>query len=267
MRKHDLLGGPLTTPDHVQETSRDWLTAQPFAHRGLHDAQSGVIENTAGAVHAALAGGYGIEIDVQISADGEAMVHHDPELGRITDGTGRLDQMSAATLRRIAFRATDERMITLGEVCDIVAGRVPILIEMKSRFDGDRRLPLRVAAVLAGYDGPAAPMSFDAAQLALLRQKASHLPRGIVAAKYRPHPYWDQMRPLWRYGMGFLLPALLTGRPHFVAYATDNLPAFAPSFARHALCLPVLTWVVRSEAERQRVRSFADQIIFEGFRA
>ncbi len=218
-------------------------------------------------MRAALAGGYGIEIDVQISADGEAMVHHDPELGRVTDGTGRLDQMTAVALRRVTFRGSGEPMMTLGELCDLVAGRVPLLIELKSRFDGDQRLPLRVATVLAGYDGPAAPMSFDAAQLALLRQKAPHLPRGIVAAKYRPHPYWDQMPWSWRHGMGLLLPALITARPHFVAYATDNLPALAPAFARHTLCLPVLTWVVRSEAERQRVKSFADQIIFEGFSA
>jgi hypothetical protein len=109
-------------------------------------------------------------------------------------------------------------------------------------------------------------MSFDPAQLAVLRQKAPRLPRGIVAAKYRPHPYWNQMPPLLRYGMGSLLPAALTGRPHFVAYAIDNLSAIAPAFARHALCLPVLTWVVRSEAERVRAMRSADQIIFEGFR-
>ena len=108
-------------------------------------------------------------------------------------------------------------------------------------------------------------MSFDPMQLALLRQKAPRLPRGIVAAKYRPHPYWDQM-PVWlRCGMGSLLPAL-TGRPHFVAYAIDNLPALAPFLARHALCLPLLTWVVRTEAERQRAARYADQMIFEGFR-
>ena len=70
---------------------RDWLTARPIAHRGLHDAASGVIENTASAFRAAIAGGYGIECDLQISADGEAMVHHDDALGRLTDGTGRLD--------------------------------------------------------------------------------------------------------------------------------------------------------------------------------
>jgi glycerophosphoryl diester phosphodiesterase len=268
MVEHDLVGKPVTTfPDHAHATLRDWLTARPFAHRGLHDATSGVIENTAGAVRAALATGYGIEVDLQISADGEALVHHDPELGRLTEESERLDRMTAAALKRVAFRDSVERMMTLGELCDLVAGRVPLLVEMKSRFDGDQRLPLRVAAVLTGYRGPAAPMSFDPAQLAVLRQKAPRLPRGIVAAKYRPHPYWDQMPLLLRYGMGSLLPAALTGRPHFVAYSVNNLPAFAPAIARHALCLPVLTWVVRSEAERVRAMRFADQIIFEGFRA
>ena len=103
-------------------------------------------------------------------------------------------------------------------------------------------------------------------QLSWLRQKAPRLPRGIIAAKYRPHPYWDQM-PAWlRYGMGSLLPAVLTGWPHFVAYAFNDLPALAPWLARHVLCLPLMAWVVRSDAERQRAMRSADQIIFEGFR-
>jgi len=243
----------------------DWLAARPIAHRGLHDAASGLIENTAGAVRAAIANNYGIEVDLQISADGEAMVHHDAVLGRVTDGEGRLDELTAAALKRVSFRGNDERMMTLGDLCDLVGGRVTILLELKSRFDGDPVLPARVAAILAGYRGPIAPMSFDPRQLNVLRQKAPRLLRGIVAAKYRPHPYWDQMRPWLRYGMGSLLPAL-TARPQFVAYAVDNLPAFAATFARHILCLPLLTWVVRSESERQRVARFADQIIFEGFR-
>ncbi len=243
----------------------DWLTARPIAHRGLHDETHGLIENTAGALRAAINGGYGIEVDLQISADGEAFVHHDDALGRLTEGEGRLDQLSAAALKRVSFRGSDERMLTLGELCDLVGGRATLVLELKSRFDGDQRLPARVASVLAGYRGPAAPMSFDPMQLAALRQKAPSLPRGIVAAKYRPHPYWDQMPPWLRYGMGTLLPAL-TARPHFVAYAFDNLLAAVPAFARHVLCLPLLTWVVRNEAERERARHFADQIIFEGFR-
>jgi len=243
----------------------DWLIARPIAHRGLHDSASGVIENTAGAVRAAIAAGYGIEIDLQISADGEAMVHHDDALGRLTEGQGRLDQLNAAELKRVAFRGSAERMLTLGELCDLVGGRAALLPELKSRFDGDDRLPARAAAVLAGYRGPVAPMSFDPAQLRSLRERAPGLPRGIVAAKYRPHPYWDRM-PAWqRYAMGTLLPAL-TARPYFVAYAVDDLPAVGPLLARQIAGLPLLTWAVRTPQQRQRAARWADQIIFEGFR-
>jgi glycerophosphoryl diester phosphodiesterase len=108
-------------------------------------------------------------------------------------------------------------------------------------------------------------MSFDPRQLALLRRKASHLPCGIIAAKYRPHPYWDQMPAWMRHGMGSLLTAL-AARPRFVAYAVADLPALAPWIARHVFGLPLLTWAVRSEEERQTAACWADQIIFEGFR-
>ena len=172
-------------------TKLDWLTARPIAHRGLHDAARGIIENTAAAVRAAIEGGYGIEVDLQISADGEAMVHHDDVLGRLTDGAGRLDRLSAAELKRVAFRGSAERMMTLGDLCDLVGGRAALLLELKSRFDGDGRLPARVAALLAGYRGPVAPMSFDPIQLgccgkrpltcraALWRQNTGRIPIGI----------------------------------------------------------------------------------------
>lgn len=246
------------------QTSLDWLIARPIAHRGLHDAARGVIENTAGAVRAAMAAGYGVEVDVQVSADGEAMVHHDDVLGRLTEGEGRLDARSAADLKRVPFRNSSERMMPLGELCDLVGGRVTMLIELKSAFDGDRRLPARVADILAAYDGPAAPMSFDPNQLAVLRRKAPRLVQGIVAAKYRPHPYWDLMPAWMRHGMGYLATAV-PARPRFVAYAVTDLPAFAPLFARHVLRLPLLAWVVRTEAERRSAARFADQMIFEGF--
>jgi glycerophosphoryl diester phosphodiesterase len=243
----------------------DWLTARPIAHRGLHDAATGTIENSAGAVQAALAAGYGIEVDLQISADGEAMVHHDAVLGRLTEGDGRLDQLTSAQLKRVEFRDSAERMLALPDLCDLIGGRAVLLPELKSRFDGDGRLAARVAALLSHYKGPVAPMSFDPLQLEVLRQKAPKLPRGIVAARYRPHPYWDLMPPRLRRGMGSLLPSI-PARPQFVAYMNDNLPALAPWLARHILCLPLLTWVVRTEAEQQRVARYADQIIFEGFR-
>jgi glycerophosphoryl diester phosphodiesterase len=246
-------------------TSLDWLIARPIAHRGLHDAASGLIENTAAAVQAAIAANYGIEVDVQISADGEAMVHHDDVLGRITEGSGRLDQLTAAELKRARFRNSDEHMMTLGGLCDLVGGRVTMLVELKSRYDGDSRLPARVATVLGGYRGPVAPMSFDPRQMAMLRAQAPQLTRGIVAAKYRPDPDWDRMSPWLRHGMGTLLPAL-TARPHFVAYGIADLPALAPLLARHVLSMPLLTWAVRTPQERQCAARWADQMIFEGFR-
>src|SRR6266852_81994 len=97
----------------------DWLTARPVAHRGLHDAADGVIENTPAAFTAAVAASYAIECDLQITADGEAMVHHDDTLGRLTQGSSRLDATTSAELRRVAFKATADHMISLGELCDL----------------------------------------------------------------------------------------------------------------------------------------------------
>src|SRR5436190_20801836 len=146
-----------------------WLTARPVAHRGLHDGVS-AIENTASAFRAAIDGNFAIETDVQITADGEAMVHHDFALGRLTLGSRLLAAMTAAGLKEVPFRATADRMMTLGELCDFVAGRTPLVIELKCRFDGDRRLVARAAEVLQSYPGPAALMSFDPASIAALRE-------------------------------------------------------------------------------------------------
>src|SRR5260370_16333386 len=105
----------------------DWLIARPIAHRGLHDASAGIIENTSSAIEAAVAAGYGIEVDLQVTADGDAMVHHDEVLGRVTDGRGRIDAFTAAELKRVPFRATAGRMLTLGDPCDLVCRPAPLL--------------------------------------------------------------------------------------------------------------------------------------------
>ena len=243
----------------------DWLTAQPLAHRGLHDAAGGAIENTASALRAAIAAGYGIEIDLQVTADGEAVVHHDDVLGRLTDGSGRLASMTAAALKAVPFKATADRIITLAEACDIVAGCVTLLIEIKSHFDGDRRLVARVAQVLTGYAGPVAAMSFDPDMVLAAWELAAGLPRGIVAEHGYRDPEWNRFSPTAKRSMAYLLHAYRT-RPHFVAYALRDLPALAPLAARTLLGLPLLTWTVRSEQDRVRAVRYADQMIFEGIR-
>ncbi len=239
-----------------------WLTARPLAHRGLHDASAGVIENTASAFSAAIAGGYGMETDLQISADGEAMVHHDEALGRLTEGSGRLADMAAAELKKVRFKANADRILTLGELCDLVGGRATLVLELKSHFDGDRRLVQRSADVLANYTGPVAVMSFDPAMIEIVRWIAPHLTRGIVAERHYAHHEWDRFSDAEKRSMALLLHASRT-RPHFIAYGVKDLPAAAPLIARTIFRLPLLTWTVRSDDDRRRAARWADQMIFE----
>lgn len=242
----------------------DWLTARPVAHRGLHDVARGIVENMPAAAQAAVAGNFPIECDIQLTADGEAMVHHDDALGRLTEGSGALLGKTAAELRAIRFRNTDERMMTLGDLCALVAGRVPLVIEVKSHFDGDRRLVKRMAEVLAGYSGPAVGMSFDPDQVLALREIMPQLPRGIVAEREYTEADWPEASVEQRRGMTHLRHAFRT-RPHFVAYWVNELPALAPWIARHVFGLPLLCWTVRTPEQRARAARYADQMIFEGF--
>jgi len=240
----------------------DWLTVRPIAHRGLHD-ESSAIENTATAFSAATAAGYGIECDLQVSADGEAMVHHDGALGRLTEGSARLTELSAAEIKKARFKQSRDRILTLAELCELVTGRATLVLELKSHFDGDRRLVERVAAVLATYTGPVAAMSFDPAIVEMLRQTAPRVTRGIVAQRH--YDDWPELPPAERRGLELLLHTPRT-RPQFIAYAIKDLPAFPPLFLRTAFGLPLLTWTVRTQAERQRAAHWADQLIFEGWR-
>jgi glycerophosphoryl diester phosphodiesterase len=244
--------------------SLDWLTARPVAHRGLHDAAAGVIENTASAFRAAVEGGFTIETDLQITSDGEAMVHHDFALGRLTLGSRQLAAMTAAGLKDVPFKNTTDRIMTLAEFLGLVAGRTPLLIEIKSRFDGDLRLTQRAAEVLKSYQGPVALQSFDPDVIAALRKIAPALPRGIVAERHYVDPEWHDLTGRQKRSFAFLLHALRT-RPHFVAYQVTDLPSPGPWIARHIFRRPLLTWTVRSDADRARARRVADQMIFEGF--
>jgi glycerophosphoryl diester phosphodiesterase len=242
----------------------DWLTARPVAHRGLHDAARGVIENMPAAVQAAIAGNFSIEVDIQLTADGEAMVHHDGALGRLTEGSGALRGKTAAELKAVTFKSTPEKMMSLSDLCTLVAGRVPLVIEVKSHFDGDRKLVSRMAEVLAAYSGPAVGMSFDPDQVLALRELIPSRARGIVAEREYTQEEWPEASPEQRRSMTHLRHAFRS-RPHFVAYWVNELPAVAPWIARNIFGLPLLSWTVRTPEQRARAARYADQIIFEDF--
>src|ERR1700759_489256 len=242
----------------------DWLTARPVAHRGLHDISRGLVEKMPAAAKAAITGNFAIEGDIQLTSDGEAMVHHDDELGRLTEGSGALLQKTAAELLAVRFKNTDERMMTLADLCNFVAGRVPLVIEVKSHFDGDRRLVKRMAQVLSTYSGPAASMSFDPDQVMALRELLPSRPRGIIAERSYTAEDWPEASPAQREEMTHLRHFFRT-RPDFVAYWVDELPSVAPWLGRHLFGRPLLTWTVRSGEQRARAARHADQMIFEGF--
>ncbi|MDI4238674.1 glycerophosphodiester phosphodiesterase [Bradyrhizobium sp. Arg237L] len=242
----------------------DWLTARPVAHRGLHDVARGIIENMPAAAEAAIAGNFTIECDIQLTADGEAMVHHDDALGRLTEGSGLLLTKTAAELKAIRFKDTGERMMSLGDLCALVAGRVPLLVEVKSHFDGDRKLVKRMAEVLSSYSGPVVGMSFDPDQVLALREIMPRLHRGITAQRNYDDGYWAKLTPAQRDSMLYLRHGFRT-EPHFVAYWIDQLPAPAPWIARNLFGCPLLAWTVRTPEQRARAARYADQMIFEGF--
>jgi glycerophosphoryl diester phosphodiesterase len=193
------------------------------------------------------------------------VVFHDDTLDRLTTQTGPLAAMTASTLKQVPFRQTGDRIISLGDLCDLVAGRVTLLLELKSLHDGDRRLPQRVAEVLRGYTGPVAAMSFDPEQVLALRQITPGLPRGITAGGWKPGERKQTAAKRGRGNGGYVWDALRM-RPQFVAYAVQELPATLPVMARYLFGMPLLTWTVRTPDERIRAARWADQMIFEGFR-
>ncbi|GAC1551985.1 MAG: glycerophosphodiester phosphodiesterase [Beijerinckiaceae bacterium] len=246
-----------------------WLTARPIAHRGLHGKETGFIENTLSSARAALDRGFGIECDVQITAEGEAVVFHDFTLERLTERPGEVSETSVAELGRLAMKNTDDRIATLSALLDLIGGRTPLIIEIKSRFDGDWKLTERVAAVLADYEGPVAIKSFDPYAIAYLRENAERLgveqrPLGIVAEARYEAGEWRRLSRQLRDNLGAFLHYPQT-RPDFLSWRVDDLPHAVPFLLRSVLDTPVVAWTVRNKAQRARAEQWADQIVFEGF--
>ncbi|MCB1495757.1 MAG: glycerophosphodiester phosphodiesterase [Bauldia sp.] len=239
-----------------------FLTGRPIAHRGFHDAAAGRIENTLSAADAAIARNFAIECDLQLSGDGEAVVFHDDTLDRLTDATGPIHGKPLAELKSATIKGTGDRIPTLAELLGLVAGRVPLVIELKPQAGAEPLLEQRTVELLHPYEGPLAVMSFDPRSVRAMRSLAPALPRGMVADRF-DEPGETGLSWGRRMALRHLLHAQAV-RPDFIAYDINALPANAPLFLRH-LGLPLLTWTVRTPAERALADRYADQIIFEGF--
>jgi glycerophosphoryl diester phosphodiesterase len=239
----------------------DWLK-RPIAHRGLHDVTRGVVENSAAAVGAALAKGYTVEVDLQCARDGLPVVFHDRSLERLTGESGLVAERDAETLCAIRLRGSTDTVLSLPDLLSLVAGRVPLVIEVKSTWGRDPRYEQNIAQMLASYRGEIAVMSFDPHLVAAFRRLAPALPRGLIAERFEDRDA-KELPPLRRFAMRHLLTSVIA-KPNFIAYDVRALPALAPALARTLFRLPLLTWTVRTESERATARRYADAMIFEG---
>ncbi len=241
---------------------RDFLRI-PLTHRGYHDAAMGRVENSPLAIKAAVDAGYGVELDLQPSADGQAMVFHDATLDRITGQPGSMRQMTAQKLSEIPLLGSSDTIPTLPDILEIVGGKTPLLIELKSQgSQDDGVLETATARALQTYSGPVAVMSFDPRMVARLAQLLPGVPRGLTTGSYGPS--WSEppeIRDTLRD-----IPDYDAVDACFISHEAADLdrPRVATLKSQGAA---ILTWTIRSQAEESQARKIADNITFEGYAA
>lgn len=239
---------------------------RPLTHRGLHDRSKGVIENSAAAVRAAVAAGYGVEIDVQLTSDGAAMVFHDERLDRLTPESGPIRGWAARDLVNVKLTGSDETVPTLPEVLKIVDGQVPLLIELKDQSGGTGSAPdeleRAVAHALEDYAGPVAVMSFNPHMVANLAKRAPSVPRGITTDGYNEKEWPDLTTDTLKYLREISMFDAVGAS--FISHDWHDLAA--PRVAElKAKGIPILCWTVKSAADEAQARRVADNITFEGY--
>lgn len=237
----------------------------PLAHRALHDVSAGRPENSRAAIRAAIAAGYGIEIDVQASADAQAMVFHDDTLSRLSHGDGRIGAFPATELAAVQLRGGDEGIPTLAEVLELVAGRVPLLIEVKDQDGamGPNVGPLEdaVAQALRQYKGPVAVMSFNPHSVRHLAQVAPDITRGLVTCAFEaadenlPPERCAELRQIAEYeAMGC----------SFISHDRADLQSARVRALKEAGA-HILCWTVKSAQQEACARKIAENITFEQY--
>ncbi|SMY08403.1 glycerophosphodiester phosphodiesterase family protein [Flavimaricola marinus] len=242
--------------------------ARPIAHRAYHDIAARRPENSRAAVRAAVAAGYGIEIDVQPSADGVPMVFHDYDLGRLTGVSGPIARRRAAELAELSLLQGDEPVPTLAEVLSDVAGRVPLLIEVKDQ-DGAMGpdvgpLERAVAKALADYAGPVAVMSFNPHSVAVMAEAAPGVPRGLTTESYDPKANPTLPRAVCNHLRA--IPDFGRVGASFISHEAADL-ASPHVAALKAKGVPILCWTIRSPEAEAEARKIADNVTFEGYPA
>jgi glycerophosphoryl diester phosphodiesterase len=243
-----------------------WLVAKPIAHRGLHNKTNGVIENTLSAAEAAIAHGFPIELDVQLTADNEAIVFHDFEFDRLTGETGFVGERNLSALTGVGISGAmgGDKIPSFKDYLAQIAGRTPLVIEIKSKFNGDMRLTKRVIEILKDYSGPFVVKSFDPEIVAYLRQNAPGITRGFIGELEYASKADSFLTPEKKHRMANLLD-FAEMQPQFLSWRVKDLPCASTHLSKLLGNLPVMTWTVRNPEDRAKAEKHADQMVFEGF--
>lgn len=235
----------------------------PVAHRGLW-TPDGAPENSLAAFQAACAHGYGIELDVQLTADGEAVVFHDDRLERMTGQEGRLRDHTAAELGAMALKGTDETIPTLADTLTMIGHRAMVFIELKTPFGEVGPLEKRVTDVLVDHNGPTAVIGFNPYSHAWFADHHPQILRGLDSYSWNDEGA-RKLAPEVRKSLAALEQVELA-RPDFLALGLDMLPSPRADLYR-AKGMPIIAWTVRSPDQWDGVSDHCDNLIFEGFHA
>ncbi|MET3599882.1 glycerophosphodiester phosphodiesterase family protein [Martelella mangrovi] len=229
----------------------DWLTARPIAHRGYHDMNEAIWENTLPAFARAIDNDLAIECDIRLSADGKVIVFHDDDLVRLCGRSDTIESLGAAEIETINVGTSGATIPRLEALLEATDGRVPLVIELKSGPTDPDRFAATVLAAMKNYAGSHALMSFDAGILAALKAAGATCPLGLTANGHTPEKFEAHRR------------AMTIGLD-FVSYYYDDLPNdFVAGLRDNGV--PVITWTVRNARARQITFQYADQMTFEGF--
>lgn len=240
-----------------RDTSLAWLKQKPFAHRGLHSA-GGPPENSLAAFDAAIAAGYGIELDVQLTYDGDAVVFHDYDLVRMVGQDALVVDQGLAVLQKQKLLGSEELIPSLAGALMHIAGRAPLLIEAKPPADDILPICFAIRRALEGYRGQVAVMSYDSRIAQWFARHAPRVVRGVVASDHEDaHKSWMDRLALMK------MFSVWRARPNFLAFDIRSLPSpLTESFRQKEV--PVVSWTIRTEADHARALEHADNIIFEG---
>lgn len=243
----------------MPENSSDWLKRKPIAHRGLHDQKAGVLENTRTAFARAIDASYAIECDLQISADGEAMVFHDDTLDRLTLANGPVKALTADQLAATNLKIGTDRIQTLEQLLEQVNARVPLIVELKSLYDNSTALAERAIALVSAYRGDIALMSFDPVIVGYVAKTAPDVLCGAVIMPLT-QPHWTDMdtnqTPSTR-----MIDHIA---PDFISYDVRGLPDdMVSKFRQNGK--PIICWTIRDKETAKLGYKYCDQITFEDF--